>query len=521
MGWEHWPLLMITCSAIVILFLVRFFLNYISKFSLRLIGIRISAAIRMEYLSSLLGQTIHVLDTMPPGSAAGTITSTANTLQIGISEKLGTAVEYTSTIITAIIVVFTYSWRITLVTLSCIIFVGIAVGIFLPFIIKGTARQTKAEDKAGAVATEAFSAVRMIYAFGAQARMTERYARFVMEAKKHGSATSPFMASQFGLIFFGLYCASALCFWYGTRAYAHGQISGGIGTIMVVLMNIMIMAMSLERIATPMVAASRATVAAATFFAVIDAPKPNSGHLKEPEVSGDHDIIFEGVTFAYPGRPTAKVLDALDLTIQAGKVTAIVGPSGSGKSTIVGLVEKWYSLHDQIVIQKAVAKDDKKKKKKNDKANEKTAATKEEEDGTASEKPSFWKKLRSKSSKAQNVPEDDNDEDDAAAIPDEKESGPPIKLSGKITTCEQRLDDIDTKWWRSQIGLVQQEPFLFNDSIYANVCHGLVGTQWEQEPLEVKHKLAEEACKEAFADEFVERLPDVSFMVSSRLTFPV
>ncbi|PSR99397.1 P-loop containing nucleoside triphosphate hydrolase protein [Coniella lustricola] len=491
-----------TSSQQFILFLARFVLNYISKFALRIIGIRLSAAIRMDYLSSLLGQTIHVLDTMPPGAAAGTITSTANTLQIGISEKLGTAVEYMSTIITAIIVVFTYSWRVTLVTLSCIIFVAMAVGIFLPFIIRGIARHTKAETKAGAVATEAFSAVRMIYAFGAQSRMTDRYARFVKEAQQHGAATSPFMASQYGLIFFGLYCATALCFWYGTRAYAHGQLTGGIGTIMIVLMNIMIIAMSLERVATPLVAASKATVAAATFFAVIDAPKPSKGHLKEPQVAGDRDIVFDGVTFAYPGRPTAKVLDALDLTIQAGKVTAIVGPSGSGKSTIVGLIEKWYSLHDQIVIQTAVAKDVAKKKKKKKKSTE-------EEDGTASHgTSSFWAKLRLRRTKSGKT--NDNDEDDEAVTekPQEVESGPPVRLSGKITTCDQRLDDIDTKWWRSQIGLVQQEPFLFNDSIYANVCHGLVGTQWEHEPLEVKQKLAEEACKEAFADEFVEKLPD-------------
>jgi len=122
-------------------------------------------------------------------------------------------------------------------------------------------------------------------------------------------------------------------------------------------MSVMLMVISLERISTPLIAVSKAMVAAAEFFAVIDAPRPDTGHLKDPDVSASEDIVFKGVTFAYPGRPHVKVIDNLDLTIETGKVTAIVGPSGSGKSTIVGLVERWYTLHDQYVIARAVAQD--------------------------------------------------------------------------------------------------------------------------------------------------------------------
>jgi ABC-type glutathione transport system ATPase component len=59
---------------------------------------------------------------------------------------------------------------------------------------------------------------------------------------------------------------------------------------------------------------------------------------------------------------------------------------------------------------------------------------------------------------------------------------------------------------------VQQEPFLFNDSIYRNVEHGLVGTEWEDAPLETKKTLVKQACSEAFADEFIDRLPEVSII---------
>ncbi|KAI3400275.1 hypothetical protein diail_3656 [Diaporthe ilicicola] len=482
---------------IFVLFLVRFSCNYVSKFCFRLIGIRISAAIRLHYLSCLLSQTVHVLDSMPPGAAAGTITSTANVLQIGISEKLGTFLEFASCIVAAIIVAFTFSWQVTLVTSSVILFIGLTVGILLPFIIKGTSRSSEAETKAGAVATEAFSGIRMVYACGAQKRMEDNYSSWVVEAKKHGMYTSPFVGLNFAMVFFGLYSSFALCFWYGTRAFSQGIVDG-IGTIVVVLFSVFLMAMSLERMSSPLIAASKATVAAATFFAVIDAPQPKKGTLKDPEVTADGDIIFEGVTFAYPGRPNTKVLDELNLVIEAGKVTAIVGPSGSGKSTIVALVERWYTLHSQATISKAIEKKAEKKEKK-------------EADRQSDGKKSFWARLKTKGDhpKAEDQHEQDKTTGTGATpTPDDQGSIEPVPLSGSVVTAGHNLDEIDVKWWRSQIGLVQQEPFLFNDSIYANVMHGLVGTQWENEPLEAKQELVRDACKEAFADEFIDRLPD-------------
>lgn len=66
---------------------------------------------------------------------------------------------------------------------------------------------------------------------------------------------------------------------------------------------------------------------------------------------------------------------------------------------------------------------------------------------------------------------------------------------------------MDLKWWRSQIGLVQQEPFLFNDTLFNNVAFGLSGTPLDNATKEEKMAMVVEACKEAYASEFIERLP--------------
>ena len=54
------------------------------------------------------------------------------------------------------------------------------------------------------------------------------------------------------------------------------------------------------------------------------------------------DIIFKGVSFAYGTR--GQVFHDLDLTIEAGKVTAITGASGSGKSTVASLIQHLYPV---------------------------------------------------------------------------------------------------------------------------------------------------------------------------------
>jgi ABC-type multidrug transport system fused ATPase/permease subunit len=84
-------------------------------------------------------------------------------------------------------------------------------------------------------------------------------------------------------------------------------------------------------------------------------------------------------------------------------------------------------------------------------------------------------------------------------------------LRNGILTCGGRnLSEMDLKWWRSQIGIVQQEPFLFNSTVFDNVAYGLIGTKWEDESADRKRELVVAACEEAFADEFISRLPDVS-----------
>ncbi|CZR50859.1 probable leptomycin B resistance protein pmd1 [Phialocephala subalpina] len=455
---------------IVYIFIARWFLSYVSIFAFRMVGLRCSARLRLDFLKALFALPVSTLDTLPSGQASNTLTNTANVLQIGISEKLGTFLQFTTLMISSIVIAFKYSWSLTLVTSSVLVFVGLVYGTVIPIVVKMTKEVDHADAKAASIAGEVLGSIRMVVACGAEGRIAKKYAGWIQESNRRGLKKSPALGAQFAPLFFSVYATMALSFWFGFKLYLQGHIDN-IGSIVIVLMSVMMIAMGLSQTAAPIIAISAAAGAAADFFAVIDAPKPDQTGLKDPDVSAMSEIVFQDVNFAYPSRPHVKVLDDLNLRFEPGKITAIVGASGSGKSTIVGLLERWYELdaEKRYVLPESAVKD----KKKTDEELEQEKAEKEQ------------RKL------------------------EEDLEGPktPVELSGSILIGGRNLDGIDLKWWRTQIGLVQQEPFVFNDTIFRNVEFGLIGSQWEHADAETKKKLVEDACKEAYADEYINRLP--------------
>ncbi|KAK9467423.1 P-loop containing nucleoside triphosphate hydrolase protein [Lipomyces arxii] len=81
-------------------------------------------------------------------------------------------------------------------------------------------------------------------------------------------------------------------------------------------------------------------------------------------------------------------------------------------------------------------------------------------------------------------------------------------ISGLVTLDGHDVTKLHTKWLRQQISLVSQEPTLFGCSVYENVAHGLIGTQFEDAAEEEKRKLVLSACEQANAMSFIDTLPE-------------
>jgi ATP-binding cassette subfamily B (MDR/TAP) protein 1 len=54
-----------------------------------------------------------------------------------------------------------------------------------------------------------------------------------------------------------------------------------------------------------------------------------------------------------------------------------------------------------------------------------------------------------------------------------------LPVGGQVLLDGNNISELNLKWLRRQMAIVSQEPVLFSSTIYENIAHGLVGTEYE------------------------------------------
>ncbi len=62
------------------------------------------------------------------------------------------------------------------------------------------------------------------------------------------------------------------------------------------------------------------------------------------------DIVFQGVSFAYPNRSHIKTLQNVSFEVKKGSMTALVGQSGAGKSTVFKMIMRYYDFLEGDIL---------------------------------------------------------------------------------------------------------------------------------------------------------------------------
>ena len=235
-------------------------------------------------------------------------------------------------------------------------------------------------SKAGALAEEVLSSLRTVVAFGGEATELARYADELATAERHGIVRSSTSGLTMGLMFGLMYCVYGFGFWYGVKLIMdnqeseefsictedcvignHSQASGSgaadavldcinscfrfdPGTLTTALFGILQGGMQIGQSATFAEAFNTARVAASNIFYIINRPSSidSESHNGQHLTNVIGHIEFKDVTFSYPSRPGASVLRQLNLVLEPGKTTALVGASGCGKSTCIQLIQRLY-----------------------------------------------------------------------------------------------------------------------------------------------------------------------------------
>lgn len=338
--------------------------------------------------------------------------------------------------------------------------------------------QQRAADLAQHV-EETVTGVRVVKGFGQEARMVdllERHGRTLFaERMRAATINSRFAPTLAAIPQMGLVGVVAL----GGVLAMGGSI--GLGTFLAFTAYVATMTTTARTMASVVIMAQLTRAAAERVFQVIDAA-PTVADPEHPRdlPDGPLGIDIDALTFGFdPDRP---VLRDLDLTVRPGETVAIIGPAGSGKTTLSLLLPRFYAPDSGAIRLFS--------------ATPGTAATPhtviDADAPIPNPKPANGDRRVPPPPTATGSPESAGSGRDGAASSQPHRSGGPF--ANGIDIADLRASDL-----RAAIGVVFDDPFLFSDTIAANIALGSP----EATDAEIR-----QAAKMAAADEFINELPD-------------
>ncbi|MDX2099615.1 MAG: peptidase domain-containing ABC transporter, partial [Leptolyngbyaceae cyanobacterium bins.59] len=301
---------------------------------------RIDLRLGSEIIDHLLRLPLRYFDRRPVGELASRVNELENIRQFLTGTALTGVLDAVFSIL-YIVILFIYSWLLSLVALSTIpLFVGLT-ALVSPIVRRQLRTKADRNARTQSYLVEVLSGIQTVKAQNLELRSRWRwqefYARYVSAGFKTvftnttAAATSHFLNKLSAL----------LVIWVGAHLVLKGDLTLGqliafriiAGYVTSPLLrltqlwqNFQETALSLERLSD-----------------ILDHPRETEGDDRQiplPAIQGT--VQFEQVSFRFaPNGPLQ--LENLTVTIPAGTFVGIVGESGSGKSTLVKLLARLYS----------------------------------------------------------------------------------------------------------------------------------------------------------------------------------
>lgn len=211
---------------IVYVSIANFFAIYIHTGCFSLFGERLVRRMRENYFRGLLRQEIAFFENLPAGDVASCLTSDIETIRSGVSEKVGIVISSFSYLLGAYVVSFSKDAKLAAMLVSLIPAYILMAAVGGKYVGRYTSRVSDHIGAATAIASECLCNVALIQAFGAGPRLEAKFTMKLQKAQKDGLKKAFAAAAQFGFLFFIAYSANALAFWQGARTIAKGSYSG-------------------------------------------------------------------------------------------------------------------------------------------------------------------------------------------------------------------------------------------------------------------------------------------------------
>ncbi|EEQ00814.1 lipid A ABC transporter ATP-binding protein/permease MsbA [Yersinia ruckeri] len=326
--------------AIIGLMLVRGVSGFISSYCISWVSGKVVMHMRRRLFSHMMGMPVSFFDQQSTGTLLSRITYDSEQVASSSSSALITVVREGASIIGLFILMFYYSWQLSLILIVIAPIVSIAIRMVSKRFRNISKNMQSTMGEVTTSAEQMLKGHKEVLIFGGQQVETERFNTVSNRMRQQGMKMVS--ASSISDPIIQLIASFALAFVLYAASFPSVMETLTAGTITVVFSSMIALMRPLKSLTNVNAQFQRGMAACQTLFAILDMEQEkDDGKLEIDRVKGDID--FRNVTFKYPGKETPALID-INIEIKAGKTVALVGRSGSGKSTIANLLTRFYDV---------------------------------------------------------------------------------------------------------------------------------------------------------------------------------
>ncbi len=333
-------LILIIPLAIILSFTAKGISLYLAKVLMIGVAEDIKKDIQKDMVSSLVKADITAIDNKHTGKFISNLTYDTSLIVSLMSTALLSIFKDSVTLIGLLIVMFYQNWKLSLIAIIMIPLASVAAKTLGKRIGKVT---TEAQVKSGELnkhLMEIFKNHKLIKIFQKESYEIDRTDNFLTNLKEKGKKisivfvrASPIMEILTGIMI-------ALLIFYSGKLIMTGELA--INNFFSFLAAMMLAYQPVRALATLNLSISTGLSAAKRIIPIIDTRNEIVEDVEAKELKiRNCEIKFENCNFKYKTSNNL-IVNNLNMTIDGGKTTALVGYTGAGKSSILNLIPRFY-----------------------------------------------------------------------------------------------------------------------------------------------------------------------------------